>query len=486
MPRFPTLSLFEARQDYAAMFSFMDREDYTQDQKDAVAEQIKWAREVLVKSDRIVWYLRLYREVLTDTGQRRNIISGTSADRRWRSALSHFMSLDYVKIQNFVFGNKSREQVMSGLKELEKEFVERSKGKIASDHPSLEGSEIIIDCGDGWFWVSLNRAACEEEGKAMGHCGNTPRSTYDDNILSLRKKTKNGWEPHLTFTINEGGELMEMKGRGNAKPAARYHEMIVKLLLHSGDWNGYYVSDMTQGSWLPENDFSVQDLSEELRQRLLRERPSLGNIVQYVQYGGDPTTSMFLRLLRRYSYQTNFPIKQTHNWYDWIVENGHLYYHARFGQSALRTAVLGEWNRSGGVMDPLLSLRDDPTDSWNPFGDPEEDERIKEKFARHDAEVKEYQKINREWARDTMLDLFNEVADPARSIIEVEWENNQRSGLPVRITDPKAFVLALENRFSDPMRSFIKAMKIIQGSSLLPTNQIEEKLEAGINRIIHR
>ena len=102
----------------------------------------------------------------------------------------------------------------------------------------------------------------------MGHCGNAPRQHTDDVILSLRKVVVSGSDkyhiPHLTFILNGDGELTEMKGRANEKPAKKYHPYIIKLLLNDA------IKGIKGGGYAPENNFSLHDLDENVRKDLMR------------------------------------------------------------------------------------------------------------------------------------------------------------------------------------------------------------------------
>lgn len=116
----------------------------------------------------------------------------------------------------------------------------------------------------GYQWVSLDRSYCEQEKKAMGHCGNA-NYKHGDNILSLRDKKNRAY---LTFIINDG-ILGEMKGRGNDKPARKYHPAIIQLLLHPD------VKAIRGGGYLPKSNFKFSDLSSIDQQRIRSQKPIL-------------------------------------------------------------------------------------------------------------------------------------------------------------------------------------------------------------------
>lgn len=182
-------------------------------------------------------------------------------------------------------------------------------------HGIFRKGTTLIDLGNGYKWVMLDRGYCELEGQAMRHCGNQAiQSPGNVRILSLRETVKvNGKDSekvHLTFiwhgimpwaTLQMGrdyistmfhpyaiggkgsvwkedeikwwGFLSEMKGYANTKPSSFYHPFIVKLLLHP-IIQGIVPSERVSG-YLSENDFKLSDLPKEIQERLMKEKPSL-------------------------------------------------------------------------------------------------------------------------------------------------------------------------------------------------------------------
>jgi hypothetical protein len=484
--RFPTFTLLEASQDYEAMFREITTNERCDDRtRREISEGIAWARKVLKKQDRVVWWLRYLKAIMLatiqDSDQARRtvardyirtwddkttvenaqtIISGTGKD-----LFEHWFSLDYVKIQNYVMAKKPYEQVRTELKEIEKEYVERANAKIKHDDPSLQGTEVIVDCGGGWYWVNLHRPACPVEGKAMGHCGNSPRSDSDDTVLSLRKykEKKDGtsyWEPHLTFTIDEGGELMEMKGRGNKKPAPQYHEMIVKLLLYThggehlpGGEGTYLVNDLVGGSWLPENDFSIEDLSPELKKKLLTARPDLGNIFEFVEYGGNLKSSDMALKLRQYSRRHPFINHRPPDWFDWMGNNKRLVFNCPLGHGPVRPAITGNFNTnelnwSALSSDPIMA-------SFGLFHREKDIERYRANAS--EEMITDFQTKWRAYVVKTARGLLEAELGDASAFCTIVWplEPNPRK-VEIVIDDPVAFITALRDRLKPPMVHFIK------------------------------
>lgn len=128
---------------------------------------------------------------------------------------------------------------------------------------------------EGWNWVSLGRGYCSQEAKAMGHCGNAGAREGDD-IISLRDPHG---KAHLTFILNDG-MLGEMKGRANNKPSRKYHAAIVELLKHPE------IHSIRGGGYAPENNFSLDDLTDAERKQVKEFKPDVGNPIMHMLKAG--------------------------------------------------------------------------------------------------------------------------------------------------------------------------------------------------------
>ena len=283
-----------------------------QDKWDAAIQR---AKPILQKEDRMIWYLRFLRQEIIDdlllkdifdkeklrkliTDYERKVgvkfhedeFRATGNHKSVLEELQHFLSLPIPEIQNYVFKNQSAGEIISFFEAAEAEWK-----KTVSDMFVDNESEILIDFKNGWYWVDTKKAYCGKEAAAMGHCGNSPRSDTADTILSLRKgKVINGdryWEPHLTFILNSSGNLTEMKGKGNDKPADRYHEMIIKLLLHPR------IEGIVGGGYLPENNFEITDLDPEVAENLIKTKPSLGSSYDLLQMNDGKVTDEIVHRL---------------------------------------------------------------------------------------------------------------------------------------------------------------------------------------------
>lgn len=289
-----------------------------------IEREISWARRVLEREDRVVWYLRYiqiglmyhiahgyindYPEMVDDrfstdmmqmvknaadkkakqlamkAGRTPDEIATVSGQMlrgsTFKDEMVHYMSMPVHAIQNHTFGYELPQEILNLFSEHGKEWAEDQKRVVDAPGPE-DGGVILIDFGDGVAWWDLETAYCPQEAACMGHCGNSPRSETDDTILSLRKEFPMQGEMKyscmLTFIKNENGMLTEMKGRGNDKPAARYHKYIVPLLRHES------IEGIIGGGYMPENNFKLGDLEEEgLRQELIDEKPGLAGPTYFI------------------------------------------------------------------------------------------------------------------------------------------------------------------------------------------------------------
>jgi hypothetical protein len=322
------VSLFEA-QNYEQMFNsvFSIANNLPDDDSRgfvtrSINEDIKWAKRELKKSDRIIWYLRIvkYRwlkqlertrfphlstsevtilaqqidKELSKLTQKYNYIiesSDKSVNRAFRSTIEHFLSLPITKITNYVWSNQPANTILKDFEEFEEEWKENSGERAVGIQ---EGDKLILEFDNGTKgWWLLSRGACREEGGAMGHCGNVPSVRTGDKILSFRTKNTEGkWTPNLTFILDKDGYLGEMKGRGNEKPATRYHPYIIELLKQTK-----LVKGIKGGGYAPENNFSLRDLSENQREELIKVNPEYMDFSDMVKRFGPDNKSVIKKAM---------------------------------------------------------------------------------------------------------------------------------------------------------------------------------------------
>lgn len=286
---------------------------------DDIQEAIEYVRRVLKREDRIIWYLRLYKiallqaitkndkvgqdikpkiEKALDKAARdlaaksqsnvNQVLSDARALRTYRTQIDHFASLfDAIpKLNDLQWSAQNPASLIAEMRAIENEYNEAQKDNERSlpatdEDSAYHGAEKLIDFGDGFAWWKLNVIYCRREGKAMGHCGNAAGNNSDDNVLSLRKRQNGRDIPYLTFIWNErSGMLGEMKGRANEKPAERYHKYIIPLLRLD------MIEGIRGGGYMPENNFSINDLPDDVREKLVTEKPSLASLTDLYRKEG--------------------------------------------------------------------------------------------------------------------------------------------------------------------------------------------------------
>lgn len=271
--------------------------------QETITREIDWARETLQREDRIIWYLRYLqiailekateddpkfeeavekkvRQLAQKSGQSPGTVKASLSmfiDGSVKQMLVHALSMPIAGIKQYVFGWQPAQEVYDDFQQLEKDWKDDQNRTVPVD----DSHDVVIDFGDGYAWYNLDTAYCPDEARAMGHCGNSPRSGSDDRIISLRRKQQVGDEvvltPVLTFILDSNGLLGEMKGRGNDKPAERYHKYIVPLLRHDS------IEGIKGGGYMAQNNFAVNDLDEETRDELIAENPALEGPMELIR-----------------------------------------------------------------------------------------------------------------------------------------------------------------------------------------------------------
>ncbi len=278
------------------------------------AERVEWAMQTFnKKSNAVTWWLRWYRlfilkqiaskavdpedqeasdlskKLYTKEVRRTGAKSGlgdsitsyldTVVARAEMAKFEHFMSLPIPEIINYPFEWQTPYQVVSDFANFEREWQESRRGMV----PRRDEHKEVLKFPDGSAWVDLGVAGCEEEGEAMGHCGNAPTQKAGQTVLSYRTpqtddKGRPAWKPHLTFILDKNdGMIGEMKGRNNQKPDEKYHNVIMELLKQP------LIKGIKGGGYKPENNFRLSDLDPEQFEDMLTFKPSLGDpLDQYI------------------------------------------------------------------------------------------------------------------------------------------------------------------------------------------------------------
>lgn len=189
----------------------------------------------------------------------------------------HTISNWWGNIKDWFLNNQTNGELISSLNNFDftyEDAIEKSNAWKMKKNKNPKGASgrVVVNLNSvsgfaGWTWVALDKAYCEEEGNAMGHCGNQGSENEKENILSLRDPND---VPHLTF-INYGGALGEMKGRGNSKPTKKYHPAIIALLLSDE------IGTIRGGGYMEQKNFSFQDLTPEQQKFIKEKKPWITN-----------------------------------------------------------------------------------------------------------------------------------------------------------------------------------------------------------------
>lgn len=195
-----------------------------------------------------------------------------------KNTMHHHLSMmdEIPALQQVVFKWQTVSDLFTIMSGIEEEWKKEREAELAPTPDDYRDAELVIQFPDGFAWWNLNVESCRREGGAMGHCGNTATPKSGDRILSLRKEIVRGENtyhvPFLTFILDENGLLGEMKGRGNEKPADRYHPYIVALLKQP------IIEGIKGGGHAPENNFAMKDLDPDQYEEVIRHNPDLEDL----------------------------------------------------------------------------------------------------------------------------------------------------------------------------------------------------------------
>ena len=120
--------------------------------------------------------------------------------------------------------------------------------KIQTGTIEDEHGDIVVSFPDGYYWIKLESSKCDDEAKAMGHCG---IGSKGGNLYSLRKDKK----PVVTADVISGS-LKQMRGKANSKPLPKYHKYIFDFLLSD------IVKEINYDSWKKDENFQISDLDK--------------------------------------------------------------------------------------------------------------------------------------------------------------------------------------------------------------------------------
>jgi hypothetical protein len=223
-----------------------------------IDDNLKQAKTILTKQDRIVWYLKVLRAYLSNTIDK---VQGTyhfTNMEQFNTDLFHYYGYNIGEIQNTQLTNQNISELFETFQKAVEIYQKSDKPPVPVQHGDYE----LIKCNDGTSWWFVDRAFCEEEGRSGKHCGNvTGKYEQNQRILSLRNTNHN---VILTFILEPNGFLGEMKAKANLKPSEKYHPNIMQLLLNP------IVKGIKGAGYAPYMNFSIFDLSEQDLQILIK------------------------------------------------------------------------------------------------------------------------------------------------------------------------------------------------------------------------
>jgi hypothetical protein len=240
----------------------------------------------LKKDNIVVWFLKSVRTSLLKELQRSESFPTQQINLAIQTlrSLEHYHSLPIDKIQRYDYRGGVTEALLK-FRDWENEWATGREQWIDITEEMNSGYiDIIKEYPNGFAWLTLNVPYCEKEGNAMGHCGNRPSAVNTDNILSFRKIEKRDGKilsrPSLTFILRKLYNydiyiLGEMKGRANEKPNPKYHPYIMDLLMYKKPDSNWLVDYVIGGGYEAENNFHIDDLDENSKNKLLSIRPEL-------------------------------------------------------------------------------------------------------------------------------------------------------------------------------------------------------------------
>ena len=201
------------------------------------------------------------------------LVNGSNSFTRERDKMRGIM--DWVRVA--LAGNVKSYQELS-FKELydESERWHESLGVGESKFDYNETKDIVLDFrknDEGYYWVNLGENNCPDEAERMGHCGSTRGILYS---LRSFKKIENDHtlnKSHLTASIDNLGNLLQLKGQKNSKPTNEYHSVILPLFYLKGE-DDYLINNIGY-EYDSSRDFKFSDLTTEEVSKLYADRPIL-------------------------------------------------------------------------------------------------------------------------------------------------------------------------------------------------------------------
>lgn len=146
----------------------------------------------------------------------------------------------------------------------EREKAEREAAAIRAAQPEAaiqdRDGKVEIAFGDGYYWLNLGGAKCDNEARLMGHCGSGAGTLY-----SLRK---DGY-PYVTVDL-QNKRIRQMRGRGNSIPKAEYWPYIIEFLINPK----IGVIDFALWDYKKDLNFKLEQLPPDMLGKVLKAKPN--------------------------------------------------------------------------------------------------------------------------------------------------------------------------------------------------------------------
>lgn len=214
-------------------------------------------------------------EISKDVKERFALVNGSNAFVRERNKVRSIVDWYRVGLGGVIkpYEGLSFDQL---YEESEKWHESLGVGESKIDY--IENHDIIIDFrkedGEGYYWVNLGKQSCPEEAERMGHCGSSR-----GNLYSLRsyKKIQNNHtlnKSHLTASVSDYGDLLQLKGPKNSKPTTESHQFILPLFYFKDGYGEFLINGIGY-EYDSSNDFKFSDLTEDQIKKFYSDRPEL-------------------------------------------------------------------------------------------------------------------------------------------------------------------------------------------------------------------
>jgi len=222
-----------------------------------IDDNVKQAKTILKKQDRMVWYLKVLKAYLSNNIDAVKGSYNFKDMETFNNDLFHYYGYNLGDIENTQLANQNISELFQSFQNTAQQYQKSDKPPVPVQHGDYE----LIKCNDGTSWWFVDRGYCEEEGRSGKHCGNiVGKNETDQRILSLRTPNHN---VILTFILLKNGYLGEMKAKANQKPSDKYHPNIMQLLLNPK------IKGIKGAGYAPYMNFSIFDLSEQNIQILI-------------------------------------------------------------------------------------------------------------------------------------------------------------------------------------------------------------------------